>query len=83
MMLVVYGDNMIQCFIINYAVILWIQIYVIGMVREGLNIIGQYIFFCVIYFINEVIVQFIDVYFSDIIYVKVGMQGRGGFKFVM
>ena len=52
MMLVAYGDNTIQRFIINHAAILWIQIHAIGTVREGLNTIGQYIFFRVIHFIN-------------------------------
>ncbi len=55
MMLVAYGDNTIQRFVINYAAILRIQIHAIGTVREGLNTVGQYIFFRVIYFINEAI----------------------------
>ena len=57
MMLVAYGDNTIQRFIINHAAILRIQIHAIGTVREGLNTIGQYIFFRVMHFINEAIAQ--------------------------
>lgn len=52
-----YGDNTIQRFIINHAAILRIQIHAIGTVREGLNTIGQYIFFRVMHFINEAIAQ--------------------------
>lgn len=55
MMLVAYGDNTIQRFVINHAAILRIQIHAIGTVREGLNTVGQYIFFRVIHFINEAI----------------------------
>ncbi len=83
MMLVTYGDNTIQRFIINHAAILRIQIHAVGTVREGLNTVGQYIFFRVIHFINEAIAQPTDAYLSDITHVKVGMQGRGGFKFAM
>ena len=83
MMLVAYGDNTIQRFIINHAAILRIQIHAIGTVREGLNTVGQYIFFRVIHFINEAIAQPTDAYLSDITHVKVGMQGRGGFKFAV
>lgn len=82
-MLVTYGDNTIQRLVINHTAILRIQIYAIGTIREGLNTVGQCIYFRVIHFINEAVAQTTDAYLSNITYVKVGMQGRGGFKFAM
>lgn len=83
LMMMYYVDSVVQCVVMDYVVVVGVEIDVIGVVREGLYVVVQNVFFGIVYFIDIVFVKIVYFYCCDIVDVEIVVQGRGGFEFIV